>query len=117
MNKVLDVELDSLKILNDKVLVTELDFGEKKLASGLILSDDDGQFWGIRPRWARVCKVGPDQTELKPGDYILLRHGRWTRAINVISNGQKEKVFMIDFPEGIILCSSERPTELDIRIG
>jgi hypothetical protein len=38
---------------------------------------------GIVPRWARVYSVGPEQEDIKVGQYVLVSHGRWTRGIEV----------------------------------
>ena len=38
---------------------------------------------GIRPRWAKVYAVGPEQKDIQVGQYILISHGRWTRGIKI----------------------------------
>ena len=104
---------DTINPIGDRVLVVDLEFGEKKTKSGIIISDDDGKSAGIHPRWAKVFKIGPKQTELKVGDYILLEHGRWTRGVSVQIDGQEKKVFMIDYPTGLLAISKTKPTELE----
>ena len=70
----------TLKPLGDGVLLCDMEFGEEKTKSGIILKSDDGKVEGIKPRWGRVYAVGPDQTEVKVGDWVLMEHGRWSRA-------------------------------------
>lgn len=113
------MKLSSLKVLHDKVLVTEMEFGERISLGGIIQIDDDSKFEGVRPRWARVCATGPKQNKIQVGDYVLLHHARWTRAIPVEDDqGQKINVHMIDYPTGVLMISKDRPVELDnIRKG
>ena len=42
------------KPLRDGILVRNMDFGEQKTASGLIVLSDDGKAGGIHPRWGEV---------------------------------------------------------------
>jgi co-chaperonin GroES (HSP10) len=44
--------------LKDGIIVEDMNFGERKTRSGLILLEDDGKLQGIRPRWAKVYAVG-----------------------------------------------------------
>ncbi len=43
-----------IKALRNRVLVSEMHFGEQKTASGIIIKNDDGTTRGIYPRWGRV---------------------------------------------------------------
>jgi co-chaperonin GroES (HSP10) len=73
-----------LQPLNQDILVYDMYFGEQVTKSGVILLDDDKTDRGIHPRWAKVYAVGPkNRTPLKPGDWILVEHGRWTRGIDM----------------------------------
>lgn len=110
------IDIANIKPINDRVYVTDLEFGEQTTKSGLIITDDDGQGRGIRPRWAKVIKSGPKQTELNIGDYILLSHGRWSRAIKVLIDNKETKMFMIDYPNGVLAISKSKPSELE-RVG
>jgi co-chaperonin GroES (HSP10) len=91
-----------------------MEFGEQKTKSGIIIKDDDGTSRGVRARWAKVLKVGPEQTELKAGDYILIEHGRWTRATKILVDGQEKKMQMIDYPRGLLVISKVKPKELEL---
>jgi co-chaperonin GroES (HSP10) len=69
-----------LKLLRDSVLLADMEFGEEKTTSGIILKSDDGRVEGIKPRWGRVWATGPEQTDVKVGEWVLMEHGRWSRA-------------------------------------
>lgn len=108
------INAQNINPVHDRVLVIDMEFGQKKSKGGIFLGNDDGKSQGVRPRWAKVFKVGPEQEELKVGDYILLAHGRWSRAFEVEINGQKKKLFMIDYPLGLLAISRSKPKELDL---
>ena len=98
----------SVKPLRDGVIVEEMKFGELTTPKGLIILNDDGANHGIKPRWARVYSVGPDQEEIQVGQYILIEHGRWTRGIDITDNdGNKTTVRKVDNDN--ILAVSETP--------
>ena len=73
----------TVRPLRDRVLVCDMEYGETRTAGGIILSNDDGKERGIRPRWATVYAVGDEVQDVKPGDRILIAHGRWTRGVLV----------------------------------
>jgi len=72
-----------VQAIRDTVIVEEMRFGMRTTGKGLILLSDDGVDRGIVPRWAKVYSVGPDQTDIQVGQYVLVSHGRWTRGIEV----------------------------------
>jgi co-chaperonin GroES (HSP10) len=76
------VEAD-VRPLPDKVLVCDMEHGDKMTRGGLIIPDDSTVERGIRPRWGTVYKVGADVSFVKPGDRILVAHGRWTRGVKI----------------------------------
>lgn len=108
------INADDIRPIKDRVLVVDMEFGEAKTKSGIILGDDDGKSEGVHARWAKVFKVGPEHTHLKPGQYVLLDHGRWTRAIEVLVDTKKNKLFMIDYPTGVLLVSDKKPKQLEM---
>ncbi len=75
------VTRETFRALRDDVIVEEMAFKERKLQSGIILLDDDGKGHGIRPRWGKVYAIGPEQTEVTTGQWIMVAHGRWTRGV------------------------------------
>ena len=99
-----------VKAIGDKVLVSDMDFGEQKTKGGLILGSDDGKSRGVHARWGRVFDKGPRNTDdYKVGDWILIEHGRWTRAMKVeLEDGTELEIRMID-AECVLAMSDERP--------
>ena len=49
----------TLRPISNRVIVSNMHFGEQKTASGLILTSDDGDSRGIYPRWGQVHAKGP----------------------------------------------------------
>ena len=72
-----------LRPIHKHILVRDMNFGEQYTAGGIFIPSDDGKSEGVKPRWARVFAVGPEQTEVKVGEWILVEHGRWTRGLEV----------------------------------
>lgn len=104
-------KVQNLRPLKDTVLVTDMQFKERKLNSGIILMNDNGTTAGIRPRWGRVYAVGPDQKEYSVGDWICVAHGRWTRGVEIEdSDGQVITIRKVD-PKDVMLISDERPSD------
>jgi len=66
--------------LNSDVIVNNMEFKERITTGGIILRNDNGTSLGIRPRWGQVYAVGPEQSEVKVGEWVLVAHGRWTRG-------------------------------------
>lgn len=98
-----------LRPIHDHVIVTQMSFGERKTNSGIILLADDGKSSGIRPRWAKVYAVGHDQTEVSVGQWILISHGRWTRAAKLVDPEQGEILVHRVDNNDILAVSDECP--------
>lgn len=97
-------------------IFAHLQVGERTTKSGIVLRDDNGKDHGIRPRWGRVWLVADDITDVKPGQWILVEHGRWTMTIELKDeDGSVIKFQKID-PKGIIAVQDE-PPEDDTFIG
>ena len=96
--------------LKKRVLVSDMHFGETKTKGGIILVDDDGSESGIHPRWAKVYAVGNQQDDVKVGEWILVSHGRWSRAFKVKKEGVELEVRMID-ENDILLVSETEPDQ------
>ena len=102
--------------LKKRVLVSDMHFGETKSKGGIILVDDDGTAEGIHPRWGKVYAVGRLQDDVKVGQWILVAHGRWSRAFKVKRKengsageiGVELEVRMID-ENDILLVSDTEP--------
>lgn len=101
-----------IRALHDHVIVTDMDFSGRKLSSGIMLLGDDGKTDGIRPRWAKVYKIGPDQKDVKVGQWVLVEHGRWTRGLQIELDGETFTVRRVD-PSCIIGVQDEEPEHDD----
>jgi co-chaperonin GroES (HSP10) len=96
--------------LKKRVLVSHMHFGETKSKGGIILVDDDGSQSGIHPRWAKVYAIGNQQEDVKVGQWIMVAHGRWSRAFKVAKDGVELEVRMVD-ENDILLVSDEEPEQ------
>ena len=102
-------KITSLRALNDHVIVSDMRFRDtRQLSSGIILPSDDGKSAGIRPRWGRIYAVGPDQKHVRPGQWICVAHGRWTRGLDIEDEFGPLTIRRID-PEDILLVADEPP--------
>jgi co-chaperonin GroES (HSP10) len=106
-------KVESLKPLNDTIIVSEMHFGERLSEGGIILRNDDTKSLGIRPRWGKVYAVGPKQLDVKVGQYIMVAHGRWTRGIK-IEDGDGEQIIRKVDPNDILLVSDEPVSDYTI---
>jgi co-chaperonin GroES (HSP10) len=101
-----------LKPIHNKVIVTDLQHGEQKTKSGLIILDDsttDAGDRGIKARWAKVYATGPEQKDVKVGDWILLEHGRWSLGQDLDIEGEdKLRIWLADH-EAILAVSDTLP--------
>ena len=98
-----------IRPIRKHILVRDMNFGEQQTKSGIVLMSDDGKSEGVKPRWAKVFAVGPEQEDVKIGDWVLVDHGRWTRGIQLEEDdGTKFTMWRID-PEGILMVTDERP--------
>jgi co-chaperonin GroES (HSP10) len=95
-----------LRPLNDTVIVSDMVFDQRITTGGIIILNDNGKGTGIRPRWAQVYAVGPDQQDVKVGDWILVAHGRWTRGLDIEDESGKLTLRRVD-PKDILLQSDE----------
>lgn len=105
-----------IRAIHDDVIISDMDFGEIKLASGIVIRSDNGKSHGIKPRWGLVYKVGPEQKDIKEGQWILVEHGRWTRKIK-IHDGESEKEIQKVDVKAILAVSDQRPNDSDQYVG
>lgn len=101
-------KINSIRALNDNVIVEDMEFTGRTLSSGIILHNDNGTTAGIRPRWGRIYAVGPDQKDVRPGQWICVSHGRWTRGLDIEDGKGPRTIRRID-PKDILLVSDEEP--------
>ena len=98
-----------IKPLRDKVFAVILDVGEITTKAGVILQSDVGKEG--RPRWFKVEAVGPEATEVKNGDYVLVDTGRWSTLLKRQSDGVELRDIEYD---GILAVANKdnMPSEL-----
>jgi co-chaperonin GroES (HSP10) len=103
-----------LSPIKNRVIVSNMHFGEQVTRGGLIITDDNGSTRGIYPRWGQVHAKGPENTDdYDVGDWILVEHGRWTRGIDV-DEGQGESTLRMVEAESIMGWSKEKPADASI---
>ena len=93
-----------IRPLNNSVIVSDMLFDQRITSSGIILPNDNGTGSGIRPRWGQVYATGPDQTDVKIGQWVCVAHGRWTRGIDIQDENGKKTLRRID-PDDILIVS------------
>jgi len=104
------------RAVGNRVLVTDMYFGEQKTSSGIVITNDNGTERGIYPRWARVYSKGPNNNdEYEVGHWILIDHGRWTRGLKIETETDGEIEIRMVENESILAYSEEKPE--DIQIG
>lgn len=102
----------TIKPLRDNVLVTDMNFDEQVTASGIIIRSDDGKVEGVKPRWGRVWAVGPEQTDIKVGEWVLIEHGRWTRGIKIDDKDGQEITIRWAESKSIMMSADAPPSEV-----
>ena len=111
-----NVSIGNLRVLGDKVMVTDMDFDARVTAGGLILPGDDMEQRGIRPRWCRIIAKGPEQDEIEVGEWIYVEHGRWTRGVDIFDTDSETEmtIRMVD-PKDMILKAPEPVRDETVR--
>ena len=103
----------SIRAIHNQVIIRDMHFGERVSQGGIILLSDDGKNSGIRPRWGRVHVVGPEQLDIKPGQWVLVEHGRWTRGFELTEEGGENIIVRRVDVDGILAISDEQPSNDD----
>jgi co-chaperonin GroES (HSP10) len=104
-----------IRPIRDHIIVSDMEFGMQKTATGILIHSDNGKSSGVKPRWGRVWAVGPEQTEVKVGEWIMIEHGRWTRTFEVEQDdGSVLELRRVD-NSAVLMSADERPDDVDIR--
>ena len=107
-------KVKDIRALPKDVLVIDMDMGEMKTSSGIVIQSDDGKAHGVKPRWAKVYKIGSEvDLDLKIGQWVLIEHGRWTRKIT-IDDGAGVKEFQKVEVKSIMAVADEKPNDMYI---
>ena len=97
--------------LSQDILVYDMDMGEQVTASGIVINSDDGKAHGVKPRWARVYKIGDScKLDVNVGQWILIEHGRWTRKIKINDGESIKEVQKIEV-SSVLAVSDTRPND------
>lgn len=104
------IDQDQLKALKKDIIVTDMSFDERISRGGIVMLNDNGTSKGIRPRWGRVYAIGPQQKDVKIGQWICVAHGRWTRGLDIEDATGKRTIRKID-PKDILLVSDTEPQD------
>jgi co-chaperonin GroES (HSP10) len=104
---------EQLETIHDNVLVSNMNFEEQVTAGGIIVSSDNGKTEGIKPRWGKVYKIGPEQHDVKIGDWVLIEHGRWTRGVQVEEENTVLTIRRVE-TKAILAVSDHLPTDINL---
>ena len=94
--------------IKDNVIVSDMDFGMQTTKAGIVLTSDNGKAEGIYPRWGRVWAVGPEQTDVNVGEWILIEHGRWGRTVEFDLDDSVIELRRVD-TKAILASADEKP--------
>jgi co-chaperonin GroES (HSP10) len=103
--------------LHDKVIISDMNFDAEVTESGIYIPSDNAKGQGVHPRWGRVWAIGPEQQDVKVGEWILVEHGRWTRTIEVEQeDGDVLEVRMVE-NKAIIMATDDKPTDVIMGVA
>lgn len=96
--------------LKGKVFVKSLEEGVRLTTGGILLPDDNGKITGIRARWGQVHSIGPDVEGIAVGDWIMIKHGRWTQRITVRFEDEGDvDLWGVEYPDSVELKAENDP--------
>lgn len=99
-----------VRAIKDHVIGYELEFGEQ-IVGGIIRLNDDMKIRGIKSRWCKVYAVGPKVDLIKPGQYILVDHARWTKGLKILDEDEGNVIIRrVDYKD-VFLVTDEKPGE------
>lgn len=104
----------TIKAIGNHVLIIDMNFEAEKTKSGIIVPSQNGKSSGVKPRWGKVYAVGPDQKDVKEGDWIYVEHGRWTRGIDVKDVEGNDLVVRRVDTDCILVVADEKPDDIYI---
>jgi hypothetical protein len=104
-------EVNDIEAVSDRILVKDMIFGERLSTGGVVMVSDDGKSAGIRHRWAEVYLTGPTQKEVSVGEWVLVKHGRWSRGIKVNNRGEEVTIRLIDNAAILLVSTSPQVDE------
>ena len=110
-NNLVSIHAEDIRAVGNRVIVSDMHFVEQKTRGGIIIRDDDGTSRGIYPRWGKVFRKGPKNSEpYEEGQWVLVEHGRWTRGLS-ITIGDVERTLRMVEAESILGYSENQPED------
>jgi len=108
--------IKKIRPLHDYVIVADMNFDSRITSSGIYIHRDDSKLSGIRPRWAQVYAIGPEQKDVQVGQWICVAHGRWTRGVQIDDGNGLKMIRRVDYND-ILLVSDEQPSDDTVADG
>jgi len=108
-------KVENIRALQDHVLVTDMNFDQKISYGGIIIQNTDGKLEGIHARWGKVYAIGTKQKDVKVGQYVLVKHGRWTRGIDIEDIVGEHTLRRIDHKDILLVSDEPRADEIMAR--
>ena len=106
------VKAKNIRPIHNRVIVSDMEFGEQTTEGGIILTSDDGKDRGIKPRWGRVYAKGQENTDpYDIGDWVLIEHGRWTRGYDLEDDSGDAETLRTVEAESILMWTDEKPKD------
>jgi len=105
-------KVNSIRAIGNHIIVHDMKFDQKITYNGIIIPHSDGKLEGIHPRWARVYAIGPEQQDVRIGQYVLVSHGRWTRGLDIEDPEGEKTIRRVDNKD--ILMVSDEPIQDEI---
>lgn len=110
------IKVNKVRALRDHIIVSEMNFKDRITSSGIYIPSDDMKTTGIRPRWAQVYAIGPEQKDIEVGQWICVVHGRWTRGVKIEqTDGTEVTIRRVDNND-VLLVSDEQPQDDTIAV-
>lgn len=105
------IKINRIRAIRDHIIVTEMNFKERFTSTGLYIPSDDMKSTGIRPRWAQVYAIGPEQKDIEVGQWVCVAHGRWTRGVKIEEPSGNELTIRRVDNNDVLLVSDEQPQD------
>ncbi len=97
-------------------ILGRVSFDEHISEGGIVISvNDNAKSEGIRPRWTKIWQVGEGVTDVKPGDWVMVEHGRWSFKTEITDDNGKKIEFMQIDPNAIMLIGDKPSNVKDIE--
>ena len=100
------IKVNAVRPVKDHVIVCDMNFDARTSLSGIWIPSTNGKLEGIHPRWGKVYAVGADQKEIKVGQWVCVKHGRWTRGLEIEDTSGEKTIRRID-NDDILLISDD----------